>query len=121
MALPTEAAARQAVQANLHELGQRPQVYVKVSAVLRRVNGHVPLDLNFYRATLDEIWDIFGQDRLVYGSDWPNGDQWGTYPQVLSVVKEYFTAKGPAIAQKYFWKNSLQAYRWKKRDPGQPG
>jgi L-fuconolactonase len=106
--------------ANLRDLAKRPQVYVKVSGVLRRVNGRVPLDLNFYRARLDEIWDVFGADRLLYGSDWPNSDQWGTYLQVLQIAREYFHAKGAAAAEKYFWKNSIEAYRWVKRDAHQP-
>ena len=117
---PDDAAARRAYEASLRELGKRPQVYVKVSEVLRRVDGRVPTDLNFYRSRLDELYGIFGEDRLVYGSDWPNSDQWGEYPQVLSVVREYFTAKGPAVAEKYFWKNSVAAYRWVKREAGQP-
>jgi L-fucono-1,5-lactonase len=117
---PAEAAARSAHQANLRELAKRPQVYVKVSEVLRRVDGKVPNSLSFYRPRLDELWDMFGPDRLIYGSDWPNSDQWAPYPQVLSVVREYFTAKGPAAAEKFFWKNSAAAYRWIKREAGQP-
>jgi predicted TIM-barrel fold metal-dependent hydrolase len=117
---PAQAAARAAYQADLRELGQRPQVYVKVSEVLRRVNGQVPDELAFYRPRLDELWDVFGPDRLLYGSDWPNGDQWGPYPLVLKIVREYFNAKGPAVAEKYFWKNSLAAYRWRKREAAQP-
>jgi predicted TIM-barrel fold metal-dependent hydrolase len=99
----------------LGELGKRPQVYVKVSEVLRRVNGRVPTDPDFYRPRLDELWDVFGQDRLIYGSDWPNSDQWGSYAQVLNVVREYFTGKGPAAAGKFFWRNSIAAYRWENR------
>ncbi|MDP2997960.1 MAG: amidohydrolase family protein [Bryobacterales bacterium] len=104
-----------AERALLNELAKRPQVYVKVSAVLRRVDGRVPTDPAFYQPRLDELWDVFGQDRLIYGSDWPNSDQWGTYAQVLNVVREYFTRKGPAAAEKFFWKNSVAAYRWKNR------
>jgi L-fuconolactonase len=63
---------------------------------------------------------VFGQDRLMYGSDWPNSDNWGTYPQVLNLVREYFSAKGTVSAEKFFWKNSISAYRWVKRDAGQP-
>jgi len=106
---------------NLHDLAKRPQVYVKISGVLRREKGRVPVDLNFYRERLDAIWDAFGEDRLLYGSDWPNSDQWGTYTQVLKIVQEYFRGKGPAAAEKYFWKNSVPAYRWIKRDASQPG
>jgi predicted TIM-barrel fold metal-dependent hydrolase len=117
---PTEPAAVRAYQADMRELGKRPQVYVKGSGVLRRVNGRIPDDLDFYRPRLDELWDIFGQDRLIYGSDWPNSDLWGSYPQGLRIVREYFTGKGQAAAEKFFWKNSIKAYRWVKRDAGQP-
>ena len=117
---PSEAAARRAYEANLRELGKRRQVYLKVSEVLRRVDGRVPDDLNFYRSRLDQLWDIFGDDRLIYGSDWPNSDLWAPYPQVLKIVREYVSGKGPAAAEKILWKNSLAAYRWVKRDEGQP-
>jgi predicted TIM-barrel fold metal-dependent hydrolase len=118
---PAELSARKELQAHLRELGKRPAVYAKVSGVLRRVDGRVPQDLNFYRPRLDELWDTFGEDRLLYGSDWPNSDQWGTYEQGLRIVTEYFKGKGAAAIEKFFWKNSMAAYRWVKRDPTQPG
>jgi predicted TIM-barrel fold metal-dependent hydrolase len=117
---PTDSRARSEYEFNLRELGKRPQVYVKVSEVLRRVGGRIPDDLNFYRPRLDELWEIFGQDRLMFGSDWPNSDLWGTYPQVLNIVREYFSAKGQVVAEKFFWRNSVGAYRWVKRQPNQP-
>ena len=117
---PVESRALSTFQTNLRELGKRPQVYVKVSEVLLRVGGKVPDDLNFYRPRLDELWEIFGQDRLIYGSDWPNSDHWGPYRQVLGVVRDYFTNKGAAVAEKFFWKNSTAAYRWVKRETNQP-
>jgi len=106
--------------ADLRELARRPLVYVKVSGVLRRVAGRVPLEVSFYRDRLDAIWDIFGPDRLIYGSDWPNSDQWGTYPLLLQIVRQYFRGKGSVAMEKYFWKNSVAAYRWVKRDAKQP-
>ncbi len=104
----------------LRELGQAPRVYVKISQVLRRVNGRVPRDLEFYRARLDYVFDTFGEDRVLYGSDWPNSDQWAPYGTVLQLAREYFASRSPAVAEKYFWKNSVSAYRWRKRDPAQP-
>jgi L-fuconolactonase len=118
--MPTEAQARRLYQADLRELGRRPRVYVKVSEVARRVNGQVPKDLNFYKPGLDELWDIFGPDRLIYGSDWPNSDHWASYGEVFNLAWQYFTAKGQAVAEKVFWKNSVAAYRWKPRDATQP-
>ena len=117
---PTDPQVKKNLEANLHELGKRPQVYVKVSEVLRRVDGRLRLDLDFYKPVLDQFWDIFGEDRLIYGSDWPNSDHIETFPQELTLVREYFLGKGRAAAEKYFWKNSVAAYRWIKRDALQP-
>lgn len=117
---PTESQARGQLRANLQELGKRPQVYVKVSSILRRVGGEVPTDLDFYRPRLDELWGIFGEDRLIYGSDWPNSDHMGSYAEGFNVVRQYFTAKGGPAAEKFLWKNSVAAYRWIKRDANQP-
>jgi L-fuconolactonase len=117
---PPDTPSGNALQADLRELGKRPQVYVKVSEVLRRVGGEVAYSGSFYRDRLDEMWEIFGPERLLYGSDWPNSDHWGTYPQVLTIVREYFLGKGRAAAEKFFWKNSVAAYRWVKREKNQP-
>lgn len=117
---PTDPKTKKEVEANLRELGKRPQIYVKMSEVLRRVDGRLRLDLDFYRPLLDRLWEIFGEDRLVYGSDWPNSDHIETYPQELTLVREYVLGKGRAAAEKVFWKNSVAAYRWTKRDARQP-
>ncbi|QOY89359.1 amidohydrolase family protein [Paludibaculum fermentans] len=121
LASPTKPAERRAYDATVRQLTQRPQVFVKVSSVLRRVDSKVPTDPAFYKPRLDELWAQFGEDRLVYGSDWPNSDHWAEYPQVFRIVDDYFRKKGPEAAAKYFWKNSKTAYRWKKRSNDQPG
>ena len=112
--------ALQAYRADLRELGKRPQVYVKISEVFRRVNDKVPLELSFSRTALDELWEIFGEDRVLFGSDWPNSDMWAPYENVLTLFREYFSAKGPVIANKFFWKNSVAAYRGVQRSSDQP-
>jgi len=117
---PKDSQARKAFQSTLRELGKRPQVYVKLSALLRRVDGRVPQDLHFYSPMLDELCSFFGENQVMYGSDWPNSDLLAPYEQLLNVVRQYFTAKGPMIAEKFFWRNSVAAYRWVKRDRNQP-
>lgn len=119
--IPSDAAAKKAYYSDLHELGNRPQVFVKISSVLRRVNGRVPEDLGFYRGLLDELWGIFGEDRVLFGSDWPNSDTLGEYHKVFRIVHEYVSTKPRAAQEKYFWRNSRAAYKWIKRDAGQPG
>jgi predicted TIM-barrel fold metal-dependent hydrolase len=120
MVPPTEPTALASYNASMKAFRGRPQIYVKVSEVLRKVEGKIPVDLAFYRPRLDEILDVFGIDRVLYGSDWPNGDQWLPVPVGFKIVHEYFTGKGQAAAEKYFWRNSTKAYQWVKRTSSQP-
>lgn len=119
--IPTGAKDRARYDAAIRTLAQRPNVYVKISAVLQKTGDKVRYELAPYKAKLDSFYAAFGPDRLLYGSDWPNSDPLGNYAQVLQVVREYFDAKGPAVAEKYFWKNSVAAYGWVHREKGQPG
>jgi predicted TIM-barrel fold metal-dependent hydrolase len=120
LAMPEPGPERDAYQAAMKSLGERPNVFVKVSAVLRNIDGQVPDDLEIYRAKLDEMWGVFGEDRVLYGSDWPNSEPLGPYPKVLSVVQRYVAEKSREQQEKYFWRNSVKAYRWKKRAEAQP-
>ena len=117
---PSDAAGRAAYDSNLRELGKRPNVYAKLSAIFRRIDGKVVEDPAFYRGRLDELCAIFGEDRVLYGSDWPNSDSSAPYPKVLGLARDYFNTKSRAAQEKYFWKNSVAAYRWVKRESGQP-
>ena len=116
---PTEA-DQAAYDAALREAGRRPQIYVKLSEIIHRVNGQVSTDVSSYRARLDTLMGVFGEDRILFGSDWPNSDGVAPIENVFAVAKEYFLAKPRAVAEKYFWKNSVAAYKWVKRDPSQP-
>lgn len=119
MVPPTETAARASYDASMKVFRDRPQIFVKVSEVLRRVDGDIPVATEFYRPRLDEILDVFGFDRVLYGSDWPNGDQWAPVPVGFKIVQEYFTGKGPEAGEKYFWRNSVKVYKWVPRNAGQ--
>ena len=109
---PDAPGAREKYADLLKELAARPRVYIKISEVPRRVNGVVRLDLAFYRNRLDEFWQRFGEDRLLFGSDWPNSDLWTDYPHILGLIREYMAGKSPEAAAKLFWENSQAAYRY---------
>jgi L-fuconolactonase len=82
----------------MRELAAHPQVYSKVSTVLRR-------DVADYKASLDAVWDIFGPDRVMYGSNWPVSENLGTYAAVFQVVRQYVAGRG----------NSKACYKWTDR------
>jgi predicted TIM-barrel fold metal-dependent hydrolase len=117
--MPAEPAgwvADPSARAAARELAQRPRVYAKVSGVLGRVDDTVSTDPSDYRAALDEIRDMFGPDRVMYGSNWPVSDRLAPYAAVLNVVRKYFTAAGADAAEKYFWRNSGACYKWTRPD-----
>jgi L-fuconolactonase len=115
-----EANARAAVELTLRELAKRRQVYVKLSAVLRMVDGKASTDPALYKPTLDYLFETFGEDRVIFGSDWPNQIAADNLPAIVKIVQDYFSAKSRRAAEKYFWRNSVAAYKWVKRDPSQP-
>jgi predicted TIM-barrel fold metal-dependent hydrolase len=117
---PETAADRAALDTALRELGARPQVYVKLSAIIHNVKGSVSTDLAVYRDWLDRLMAVFGDDRVIFGSDWPNSDGVAPVDTVFAIAKEYFASKPRAVAEKCFWKNSIAAYKWIRRDPSQP-
>ena len=102
----------------MRELAKRPQVYIKVSEVMRMVNGKASADPALYKPVLDYCFDTFGENRLIFGSDWPNGPAVDNLPTIVRIVQDYFSAKGRDAAEKYFWKNSVAAYKWVKRREG---
>jgi L-fuconolactonase len=115
-----DAKARTVVEANLRELAKRPSIYIKVSEVMRIAAGKPSLDPAIYRPMLDYLFQTFGENKLIFGSDWPNGPAVNNLPAIVKIVQDYFGAKGNAVAEKYFWKNSLAAYKWIRRETGQP-
>lgn len=111
LALPGDPASLRTYRSNLEELHKR-KAFVKVSGLHNpRSAQPKPFDPAVYKPVMDFIWDIFGEDWLVYS---------GRNKQALDILMAYFMAKGKSAAEKYFWKNSVAAFRWVHRDPGQP-
>jgi predicted TIM-barrel fold metal-dependent hydrolase len=109
--LPTAPDVLKSYSNNLKELRKR-RVYAKISGLPRRAPNEQPqADPTAYTPTLDFIWDIFGEDFLVYA---------GVNKIALAALQSYFLAKGRPVAEKFFWKNSVPAYKWIRRDPKQP-
>jgi predicted TIM-barrel fold metal-dependent hydrolase len=104
-----------AMERALAEATQAPNVYAKVSNVVRRVKGQVVETPEFYRPALDSLRKLFGADRLIFGSNWPVSNRVAPYAALHRIVADYFLAEGRVPAEKFFWKNSLAAYRWVPR------
>ena len=105
---------------DLHTLAQNPHVFVKLSEIPVVTQGKLCRDPAFYKDTLHTLWETFSEDRFLFGSDWPNSDHVAPYDATMEIVQQYMASKSPAAREKYYWKNSIAAYRWRSRLPGQP-
>jgi L-fuconolactonase len=104
---------------HMHQAAAHLQVWMKVSALMENSTVQPASgDVAFYTPTLDALWDIFGEDRLVYGSNWPVCERAGTYAQCMDIVRTYFAGKSEDAREKFFWKNSQMVYRWVDRQIG---
>jgi len=117
--VPAEKTANEEYWSELRTLSQNPRVFVKLSEIPVRVHGKLVIEPGNYKGSLDALWNIFGEDRVLFGSDWPNSDHIATYAQTFRIVREYISGKSTAAAEKFFWKNSFAAYRWRPRSANQ--
>jgi len=101
------------------ELGSRPNFAIKLSQVIHKNDkGDI---VTAPPARLDQLMTAFGEDRVMFGGDWPNSVGTATIPNAVSLMRDYFVNRPRIQAEKYFWRNSQRIYRWKKRDAAQPG
>src|ERR1700722_19814763 len=119
--VPEQQATRDEYWSLLQQLAKNKNVFVKLSEVaLARSEQKAPVAASFNHDRLEELWNVFGEDHVLYASDWPNSDHHATYEETFSIVRNYVAAKGPVAEEKFFWKNSVAAYRWHRREPDQP-
>ena len=97
----------------IQTIAKHPNVYCKVSGMVERAAQQpAPDDPAYYVPTLDALWNVFGEDRLVYGSNWLVCERAAPYETVLNIVTHYIESKGPEAMGKFFWKNAKAAYKW---------
>jgi len=121
--LPTAPDVLKTYSDNLRELRRR-KAYAKVSGLPRPADGQLPSDPASYKPMLDFIWDIFGEDFIVFAAGWSRMPQQPSpierMKSNLRIFQAYVLAKGRPAAEKFFWQNSVHAYKWVRRDPKQP-
>ena len=116
---PSNQAAYEAV---IKEMAARPNIFVKLTAVYHPrldtkqvVDEYAPL-----RDRLEYLYGMFGEDRVMFGTDYPNSYGVATISEEVGLMKKFFSTKTRAQAEKYFWRNAARIYKYVKRAPDQP-
>ena len=105
-------------QKDMEACAKQARVYAKISGLVEgtgKSDGTAPADAAFYKPQLDVLWNAFGPDRLVYGSNWPVSERFAPLSRVQQIVHDYFSAKGAPALHKVFGINAKMAYKWVKR------
>ena len=98
--------------AAVKKLAENPNVSCKISGLYQRsVPQPAPQDIGHYEAVLEVIWDAFGPERLVYGSNWPVTKHTDDYESFLTLVDQFISTKGQEAREQYYWKNAAEIYR----------
>lgn len=99
---------------NIQAAAQAKNVFCKVSALVEgtgRQERDAPSEVAFYRPVLDVVWNAFGKERLLYGSNWPVSERAAPYGRLHEIVRSYFESKGLDVAEKFFAGNAIVAYK----------
>ncbi|WP_020469071.1 amidohydrolase family protein [Zavarzinella formosa] len=98
---------------DIAKLAHHPMVTCKLSALVEgtgKSDGTAPKDVEYYRPTIDVVWKAFGEDRLVFGSNWPVADRFASYGTVFGIVDEYLKGKPAGARAKVLSGNAIKAY-----------
>jgi len=96
------------------QLSRYPNVYCKVSGMVTEADWENwrPEDIKPY---LDVIFEAFGPDRIMIGSDWPVCLLAGQYSEVMNVVTNYITDLSESEKMKIMGWNAYRAYLSRNR------
>lgn len=95
---------------SINDLARYPNVYCKLSGFLTLAKWKEWSAGDFY-PYLDVLFDSFGADRLLFGSDWPVITLSGIYVQWVSLLEKYMEGKSIEDRDKVFGGNAVKLYR----------
>jgi len=86
-----------------------PHLMCKVSGLVTEADHATwtPADVERY---LDHVFELFGPDRLIWGSDWPVCLLAADYGRVFDLIADYVSRHCPQAEAAIFGGNALRAY-----------
>lgn len=95
-------------EADIRRLAEFPNVYCKVSGMVTEANWQQWQPADFW-PYLDVVFEAFGPQRLMFGSDWPVCTLAGSYAQVVNLLADY-TRRLSAAEQAAVWGETAQRF-----------
>lgn len=92
------------------EMAKHQHVSCKLSGMVTEADWHHWSKKDFF-PYLDVVFEHFGPDRLLFGSDWPVCLVAANYTQVKTLVEDYVAPWGPEVRDKVFGANAVSFYK----------
>ena len=93
----------------MQEIAKHPNVYCKLSGLFTEAKWKEWSAGDFY-PYLDVVFELFGTDRLMFGSDWPVMLLSGIYVQWKSLLEKYMENFEEEDRMKMFGENAIKFY-----------
>lgn len=94
----------------IRELAASSNVWCKVSGMITEAN-HTMWKPGDFKPYLDVVFEVFGENRLMYGSDWPVCLLAGSYERMFELVDTYTRQLSASAREKFFGGNATRFYR----------
>lgn len=103
---------RQAVKA----CAKHPNVYCKLSSIVnfadvKAFTRPAPTELKAYLPVLQPCFEAFGEDRVIFATNWGVCTHFGTVDDVVRIATEFFKSKGESALKKAMRDNAIRVYR----------
>ena len=95
---------------DLHALAQFPNVFCKVSGMVTEAHWQQWQPAHF-RPYLDVVFEAFGPQRLMFGSDWPVCTVAASYRQVHQLVADYVGRLSAAEQAAVWGETAIKFYK----------
>jgi L-fuconolactonase len=93
----------------LRTIAENPNIYCKISGLVTEANWQ-GWSANDFKPYLDLVFEVFGVDRLMFGSDWPVCLLAAGYSQVVQLIADYTQNLPGADREKIFGTNAAHFY-----------
>ena len=94
---------------HIEQLADYPNVYCKLSGMVTEADW-LHWKPNDFRPYFDIIFEAFGTERIMIGSDWPVCTLAGNYHEVIGLVKNYLLQLSPGKQEMLLGTNATRAY-----------
>jgi L-fuconolactonase len=94
---------------NIKAIARNGNVFCKLSGLVTEADWQhwKPADFAYY---LDVVFEAFGAQRLMFGSDWPVCLVAASYQQVRELIEDYVSRCAPAERARIFGENAICFY-----------